>query len=179
MKIKEVIVVEGKNDTNVLKSYFECDTIETHGTHLSETTLKLIEEANKVRGIIIFTDPDSPGEKIRSTINQRINGCKNAFVHKENSRTVKKVGIEHASRETLEQALSHVVTFDVETHSDLVMNDFVELGLTAGDDSKHLRKILSQKLGIGESNAKTLFKRCHMLQLNRKDLETLLGSNKV
>lgn len=175
MKIKEVIVVEGKNDTNVLKSYFDCDTIETHGTHLSETTLKLIEETNKVRGIIIFTDPDSPGEKIRTMINQRINGCKNAFVHKENSRTTKKVGIEHASRETLEEALRHVVTFDITSSSNLVMNDFVELGLTGGKDSKINRKKLAKKLGIGESNAKTLYKRCHMLQLNRQDVEKMIS----
>ena len=67
MKIKEFIVVEGKNDTNVLQSYFECDTIETHGTHLSKDTLKQIEIAANTRGVIIFTDPDFPGEKIRTT----------------------------------------------------------------------------------------------------------------
>ena len=27
--IKEIIVVEGKNDTNTLQSFFDCDTIET------------------------------------------------------------------------------------------------------------------------------------------------------
>lgn len=174
MKIKEVIVVEGKNDTNVLKSYFDCDTIETQGTHLSEMTLKLIEETNKTRGIIIFTDPDSPGEKIRMTINQRINGCKNAFVPKEKSRTSKKVGIEHADKETLETALSQVVTFDKNIQSDLTMNDFFELGLTGTPESKNMRKKLTTKLGIGESNAKTLLNRCKMLELKRQDLETLL-----
>ena len=34
MKIREVIVVEGKNDTNVLQQYFDCETIETHGTSM-------------------------------------------------------------------------------------------------------------------------------------------------
>lgn len=174
MKIKEVIVVEGKNDTNVLKSHFDCDTIETHGTHLSEATLKLIEETNKTRGVIIFTDPDSPGEKIRMTINQRINGCKNAFVPKEKSRTSKKVGIEHADRETLEIALNQVVTFDKNVQSDLTMNDFFELGLTGGSESKDLRKKLTTKLGIGESNAKTLLKRCKMLEMNKEDIKKFI-----
>ncbi len=174
MKIKEVIVVEGKNDTNVLKSHFDCDTIETHGTHLSEATLKLIEETNKTRGVIIFTDPDSPGEKIRMTINQRINGCKNAFVPKEKSRTSKKVGIEHADRETLEIALNQVVTFDKDVQSDLTMNDFFELGLTGGSESKDLRKKLTTKLGIGESNAKTLLKRCKMLEMNKEDIKKFI-----
>ena len=53
MKIKEIIVVEGKNDTNVLQSCIDCDTIETHGTHLSVETLRLIEQAAKTRGVII------------------------------------------------------------------------------------------------------------------------------
>ena len=42
MKIKEIIVVEGKNDSNVLKSHFDCDTIETQGTHLGKKTLAAI-----------------------------------------------------------------------------------------------------------------------------------------
>ena len=33
VKMKEILVVEGKNDTNVLKSFLDCDTIETNGTH--------------------------------------------------------------------------------------------------------------------------------------------------
>ena len=45
MKIKEVIVVEGRHDTSVLQQYFDCDTIETNGLSLSEETLRLIEEA--------------------------------------------------------------------------------------------------------------------------------------
>lgn len=47
MKIKEIIVVEGKNDSNVLKSHFDCDTIETQGTHLGKKTLAAIRLAKK------------------------------------------------------------------------------------------------------------------------------------
>ena len=54
MKIKEVIVVEGKNDTNTLKSFFECDTIETHGTCLSDFTISLIDKINKTTYLIMF-----------------------------------------------------------------------------------------------------------------------------
>ena len=37
VKMKEILVVEGKNDTNVLKSFLDCDTIETNGTHLGKS----------------------------------------------------------------------------------------------------------------------------------------------
>ena len=62
VKIKEVIVVEGKNDTNVLKSYFDCDTIETYGMNIPDSVIQQIKMAQKSRGVIIFTDPDYPGE---------------------------------------------------------------------------------------------------------------------
>ena len=45
-KIKEIIVVEGKSDTALLKELFEVDTIETHGLALDKKTLELIKEAN-------------------------------------------------------------------------------------------------------------------------------------
>ena len=44
-KIKEIIVVEGKSDTALLKELFEVDTIETHGLALDKKTLELIKEA--------------------------------------------------------------------------------------------------------------------------------------
>ena len=58
MRIKEVIVVEGHHDTNVLQQYFDCETIETNGLALSAETLELIKEAQQRCGVIIFTDPD-------------------------------------------------------------------------------------------------------------------------
>ena len=51
-KIKEIVVVEGKTDTALLKELFEVDTIETHGLALDQQTLELIQEASKSRGII-------------------------------------------------------------------------------------------------------------------------------
>ena len=44
--IKEVIVVEGINDTKRLKQFFDVDTIETHGMGLSDKTIDFIKEVN-------------------------------------------------------------------------------------------------------------------------------------
>ena len=62
--IKELIVVEGVNDTKRLQSFFDVDTIETHGMGLSKETIELVRQANEKRGVILFLDPDAPGEKI-------------------------------------------------------------------------------------------------------------------
>ena len=48
-------------------------------------TLKLIKKANEERGVIIFTDPDYPGERIRKIVSNYINSCKHAFIKKEES----------------------------------------------------------------------------------------------
>ena len=172
MKIQEVIVVEGKNDTAVLKSYFDCETIETHGTCLSEFTMQLIEKMQKKRGVIIFTDPDYPGESIRTQINQKVKGCKNAFVPKEMAKTEKKVGVEHASKEVLEEALRNCVTFD-QNQPTMTLQQFQELGLSGKDNSAQLREVVSKHFRLGHCNAKTLYKRLCMAQITFEEVEEI------
>lgn len=173
VKIKEVLVVEGKNDTNVLKSYMDCDTIETHGTHLGKEILRQIALAQKTRGVIIFTDPDFPGEKIRQTINHAIPGCKNAFIDKNKAKTKKKVGVEHAKREDIIEALEHLMTYDETIQDTISYEEFLDLGLNGQDNSAERRAYLGHKLHLGKPNAKTLFKRLNMLQLKQEDVKEL------
>lgn len=174
VKMKEILVVEGKNDSNVLKQYVNCDTIETHGTHLGKEILKQIALAQKTRGVIIFTDPDYPGEKIRQTINAAVPGCKNAFIEKKKARTNKKVGVEHASREDIMEALSHLMTYDKDLQDTLRYDEFLDMGLNGRKDSAEKREQIAVSLHLGKPNAKTLFKRLNMLQLTRSDVEALL-----
>ena len=174
MKIKEIIVVEGKNDTNVLQSYFDCETIETHGTCLSKQTLQLIKEAQASRGVIIFTDPDFPGEKIRTAINQKIPGCKNAYIEKNKAKTTKEVGVEHATKQDLLEALQKLFTYDEDVKNTLSWDEYLDLGFSGGSDASFLRSQIATKLSLGKPNAKTLFKRLNMLQLSKEEIIKLL-----
>lgn len=174
MKIKEVIVVEGKNDTNVLQSYLECDTIETHGTSMGEEVFRQIELAKQTRGVIIFTDPDHPGEKIRNAINQRVPGCKNAFIDVHKAKTPKKVGVEHANKQDILEALSHLMTYD-ECHEDtLSFEDYIDLGFQGMTDSVKKREVIARALFLGKPNAKTLFKRLNMLRMTKEMVESIM-----
>lgn len=58
MKIREVIVVEGKDDTKRINMAVNADTLETRGSAISDETLEQIEELQEKRGVIVFTDPD-------------------------------------------------------------------------------------------------------------------------
>lgn len=179
MKIKEVIIVEGKNDTKNLKQYFDCETIETHGTCLSKYTLKMIKKMQATRGVILFLDPDSPGEKIRNQINQAIPGCKNAFIERKKARTDKKVGVEHAKKDDLIAALSNCMTYDKTITQEITMQDMYQLHLMGHELSSYLRERIGNYYCVGKTNAKTLLQRLNMLHLTKEELERRVNYEKT
>lgn len=61
MKIKETIIVEGRDDTAAIKRSVDALTIETHGYGIRQETWELIARAEAGTGIIVFTDPDHAG----------------------------------------------------------------------------------------------------------------------
>src|SRR5690606_2326973 len=97
--IKEIIVVEGKDDTVSIKRAVEADTIETGGSALHKRTIERIRLAQERRGVIIFTDPDYAGERIRKLISQKVPGCKHAFITQEDACYKDDIGVENASPE--------------------------------------------------------------------------------
>ena len=71
-KIPEVIVVEGKDDTANLRRFYEVDTYETRGSAIDQDDLERIATLQELRGVIVFTDPDYNGERIRKIIMQEV-----------------------------------------------------------------------------------------------------------
>ena len=80
--IAELIIVEGKDDVSALKRAVNADIIITNGLGLTKERLKEIETIAKDRGVIVFTDPDYPGSKIRNILKGRIPNCKHAYLNK-------------------------------------------------------------------------------------------------
>lgn len=72
LKIKEAIVVEGRDDTAALKKAVDAFIIETHGFGISRNTWDLLAKAYEEKGLIIMTDPDFAGEEIRKKISSKI-----------------------------------------------------------------------------------------------------------
>ena len=165
-KIKELIVVEGHNDTFRLKRFLDCDTIETGGDMVNRETLDRIAAAQKSRGVIVFTDPDRPGEHIRSVISRHVPGVKHAFIEHAKAKTDKKVGVEHAEKKDLEESLANCVTFMEETES-LSWHDFIDLGLV-GHASR--REEVCRLFHIGKCNAKTCFKRLNQMGVTARQI---------
>lgn len=161
--MKEIIVVEGRDDTRRLKEVFgNVDTIETNGSAIDKEVLEVIALAHQRRGVIVLTDPDFPGEKIRQTIIQAIPTVKHAFLTVEEATPKGKgsLGVEHASKEALDRAFSNVRKMGEQDNHDRVTKTFLmRLQLIGLPQSAKLRDTLSKKLGIGHVNGKQLEKR--------------------
>ena len=173
-RIHEIIVVEGRHDTQQLKKYFDCETIETGGSSIDDKVIEQIRHAASRRGVIVFTDPDTPGNQIRHIINQHVPNCKNAFVDKHHARTEKKVGIEHADKDTLWNALQNVVTITNTPKGSLTMSDLFELGLSGQSNSAELRCKVGEYYHIGDGNAKTMLARLNCLTINKEELREVI-----
>lgn len=173
-----MIVVEGKNDTHTLKRSFSCDTIETNGSAISQRTLEKIRLALKKRGVIVFTDPDYPGEKIRKTIDQHVPGCKHAFLRKEAAidHRRKKIGIEHANLVEIRASLMAAQSSfndneDTFNWSEMTKEDLFNAGLIAGESAKKKRERVGDELNIGYTNGKQLFKRLKQFRVTKEEFQ--------
>ncbi|RAN53946.1 ribonuclease M5 [Dolosigranulum pigrum] len=179
MQVKEVIVVEGRDDTQRIKLAVDADTIETNGSAIDREVIDQIKHAQAKRGVIVFTDPDFPGEKIRKIISREVPGVKHAFLTQDEARPSHKgsLGIEHASRESIRQALSAVYTEQTNTStSEPVSKAFLmKHGLIARPNSAELRAELGRRLRIGYTNGKQLQKRLALFGLTEADVESALA----
>lgn len=174
MRIKEIIVVEGKSDTVKIKLAVQADTIETNGSAVNEQTIELIKHAQEKRGVIIFTDPDYPGDRIRNIIEAQVPGCKHAFLMKKQARSgssIKSIGIEHATIESIRQALENVYEVAPTYESDIRKAHLIAYGLIGGQDAKDKREQLGTHLQIGYANGKQLLHRLHMFQITKNELD--------
>lgn len=167
--IKEWIVVEGKDDVAAVKKAVHAHVIATSGLGIQEKTLALIEKGVEHPGIIVLTDPDFPGEKIRRIINERVPGCKHAYLPKAEGLKRGNVGVENASPEAIRSALDKVKVQGV-VREQLDQMDLLLLGMLHGNGAKERRRAVGEALGIGYANAKQFVQRINSYGITREDL---------
>jgi ribonuclease M5 len=167
LKIKEIIVVEGKDDESAVKLAVDAEVIITSGFGITEETFRRIEFAQEKKGVIVFTDPDYAGEQIRKRINRRIKGCKNAYLSRKDARKNNDIGIENADPESIKYALETAKCI-METASTIFTSKILyENNLTGGTDSVKRREELGRILGIGYANGKQLVKRLNSYSISK------------
>lgn len=172
--LKEVLVVEGKMDTVAIRRALDADTIETGGFTLAPYTLRQIEAAYKKRGIIILTDPDGAGERIRRYLTERFPEAGQAFIPKVQATANNDVGVEQAAPEAILAALAKVRRHEYVPREEFTANDLFKHNLNGSPQAAARRDALGAELGIGYGNAKRFLERLNHYGVTRAEFAVAL-----
>lgn len=166
IKIKEAVIVEGKYDKIKLSGIIDTVIIETDGFAIFKDKEKqnLIRFLSEKRGIIIMTDSDSAGFKIRNFINgiTKSENIKNVYIpdiygkekRKTESSKEGKLGVEGMKHEIIMTALEKSGILcsenDKKSGNEITHTDFFEDGISGGENSSQIRKALAKELELPE-----------------------------
>lgn len=165
LKVREAIIVEGKYDKIKLSSVIDGVIIPTGGFSIfkNRETLEIIRYFAAKTGIIILTDSDSAGFKIRSYIKGAVREGRivNVYVpdifgkeRRKNAPSKEgKLGVEGMDGEILLEAFRKAgITADQtdEPSDPITRLDLYELGLSGGENSSRMRRKLLSELDLPE-----------------------------
>lgn len=173
---KQIFVVEGKNDVAKLRNIFpNIDVVSINGLEIDENVISYLKKISSTHEIILCMDPDYPGKKIRTRLEQEIKNVSHVFLDRKSaiSKNKRKIGLEHIDDKILIQELKKVVKF-TDLKGTLEMSDLYELGLIGFDNSKELRLELTKYLEIDNCNGKRLLNRLNNLNINKDELINII-----
>ena len=169
VKIKEIIVVEGRDDITAIKRVVDAHIIALNGfSALSKKTINKMVELSKNNDLILFTDPDFAGKKIRDTLKRYIPNIKHAFVSQKDATRNDNIGVENANDEAILEALKNVITANQNVENRFSIDDLIDNGFILGNNAKERRIMLGDMLKIGYYNAKQLLKALNSFNISRE-----------
>ena len=167
-------MVEGKDDISAVRLAVEAEVIAVHGYGVyREHVLDQIRMAHERCGVIVLTDPDWAGEKIREIIEKKVPGVKHAFIQKEQGTRASdgNIGVENASAFVIRQALKQARCKLSEVRTEFGLFDLLTHGLSRGPHSCERRHRIGEILGIGYANSKQLIRRLNHFGISRDEFE--------
>lgn len=160
--INEVIVVEGKYDREQLKKITDAPIICTYGFQLyrSPKIINSLRTLSKKRGIIVLTDSDRAGFRIRNYIKQCLGesaNIKQAYIpavkgkekRKERAGADGLLGVEGIDEKTLEEILKKsAAATEIPLLSPVTKAEFYADGFTGRENSAELRRLLCREFSL-------------------------------
>lgn len=174
LSIREIVVVEGLHDKQAVMRVADADVWVLGGDRIATRLVAELRRAAKHRGVIILTDPDGPGERIRRRLENALPNCKHAFVPKSQAIANGAVGVEHAADDTLRAALEGArptVPTDDPRCSLFTLGDLINAGLVSTPTAAQRRAAIGEILGIGYGNAKAFLHKMNALGVKRQEWE--------
>ena len=167
LRLREVLVVEGRYDKNTLSQVVDGTIVETNGFGIfrDPERLALLRLYGETRGLIVLTDGDSAGFLIRNRIRAAVPAryLKHAYIpdvygkerRKASPSKEGKLGVEGMRPEILLEALRRAgATFDdrpaAERPPQISKADLYARGLSGGEGSREKRAALLRRLNLPE-----------------------------
>ena len=165
IKIKQAVIVEGKYDKIKLSSVLDTVIIQTDGFGVfrDKEKQKLIRRLAQTRGIVILTDSDSAGFKIRSFIGGSVpkDSVRHAYIpdifgkerRKDSPSKEGKLGVEGINTDVLLEALTRagvICESTQEKSREVTVADLYEAGLSGKADSAARRREFLRSLSLPE-----------------------------
>ncbi len=161
LSLKEIIVVEGKYDKEKLKRITDAPVVCTHGFEIyrSKKIVNTIKTLAKDRGVIILTDSDRAGFRIRNYLKQCLGDkipVKNAYVPQIEGKEKRKekagadgiLGVEGIDDKVIEDILLKAAVITDDKLEPVLKAEFYNDGFSGKDDSKERRIKLSKLLNL-------------------------------
>lgn len=188
IKINEAIIVEGKYDKIKLSSIVDAVIIITNGFGIFKDLekLELIRYYAKKTGIIILTDSDAAGRRIRGYIKGAVGNSKVTNIYipdifgKEKRKTKPsaegKLGVEGIDTQILLEAFqrSGITASENVRTSDITKLTLYELGLSGGSHSRELRLLLQKELGLPQQLSATALIEVLCTMMNSSELSDVV-----
>ena len=189
LRIREVIVVEGRYDRNTLSQVVDALIVETKGFSIfhDREKLSMLRMLAEERGLILLTDSDSAGFVIRNRLKSLIpqEKIKQAYVpavpgrEKRKNRPSKEglLGVEGMQSEALIHALKTAGATEENSaeRESITDADFYRLGLNGKPGSAALRRKLAQALNLPPLISRSDLQKAAGFLLGRGELEQLVS----
>ena len=147
-----ILVVEGKEDSSYLSNYISSEIVITNGFEIPKEKISYLKD----KKVIVLTDPDEAGKKIRQKLNELLPNSINVEVDIKRCVRNTKNGVAECDINEVLTMLKPYIVEQIDTKSDITISDLYGLGLM---NNKDLREQVCAKLKLGKCNAKTMYKR--------------------
>lgn len=191
IKVKEVVVVEGRYDKNAVSQVIDGTIIETNGFGVfsDKEKLSLLRRLAEKRGLVVLTDSDGAGFVIRNYLKGTIDPklIKQAYIPEIQGKEKRKsapsregsLGVEGMKPQVIIDALlrAGVTTensVETEKRERITKADLFALGLSGGGESAEKRRALQKRLDLPEKLSANAFLDVINALMSREDFMKLL-----
>ncbi len=194
IKVSQVVVVEGKYDAIKLDSIIDGLIIPVNGFSVfsDEEKKSLLKNLGRRNGIILITDSDTAGFKIRNYIKNICRGSEiiNVYIPQVNGKESRKaapskegyLGVEGVSKEILLKCLDDAGVTGKRTNvkeNNLTYIDLFDLGLSGTHNATENREKLAKALNIPNKLSKKALLEVLNRMCNKTQLENILNEKPV